>query len=37
MEGTIPNLRPTILNFPPPLKYNVERKNVENDETSEKE
>jgi len=32
VEGTIPNFRPTILNFPPPLKYTVERKANENDE-----
>lgn len=26
VEGTIPNFRPTLLSFPPPQKYTVERK-----------
>jgi len=26
VEGNIPNFRPTLLSFPPPQKYNPERK-----------
>ena len=35
VEGTIPNFRPTLLSFPPPQKYTVERKEAYKDEKDE--
>lgn len=37
VEGTIPNFRPTLLSFPPPQKYNVERKQGFKDENEDNE
>jgi hypothetical protein len=35
VEGSIPNFRPTLLSFPPPQKYNPERKNGNQEEKAE--
>ena len=35
VEGTIPNFRPTLLSFPPPQKYTVERKEVDSNDGDE--
>lgn len=35
VEGSIPNFRPTLLSFPPPQKYNPERKNGNPEEKPE--
>jgi hypothetical protein len=37
VEGNIPNFRPTLLSFPPPQKYTVERKEAYKDEHEEEE
>lgn len=35
VEGSIPNFRPTLLSFPPPQKYNMERKQALGEEKKE--
>jgi hypothetical protein len=37
VEGSIPNFRQTLLSFPPPKKYNVERKIIDKDEMEDGE